>query len=197
MLRNVFLHGHLKEKYGEKIIADVNTFSDVLRLMKANNPDFFQVIRDGDYRILRETDNGDLDEKETLTEDMLTMNFPTGDFHFIPVVSGSGSGKGIFGIIAGVILIAVAWWNPLGWAAGITSIMGSVGASLVLTGVSALLTPTPSSPKNKDEEKQKSFLFSGQPLATEQGVPVPIIYGEYTVGAIIVSGGIVTEDQAV
>jgi predicted phage tail protein len=72
-----------------------------------------------------------------------------------------------------------------------------VGASLVLGGVSQLLTPVPtlSAPSTVDTAKdpRKSYSFSGVQNTSRQGTPVPIVYGETLVGSIVISAGIDTE----
>ncbi|MDG6481333.1 tail assembly protein, partial [Glaesserella parasuis] len=63
--------------------------------------------------------------------------------HFTPVVAGAGKSVGFVQAIVGVALIAVAWWNPLGWTAGTAMMVGAMGASMAMGGVMQMLARPP------------------------------------------------------
>jgi predicted phage tail protein len=115
----------------------------------------------------------------------------------VPVLQGAGA---VGRIIAGVALIALAIVNPFGAAAifgtAISTIVGGIGATLVLGGVAQLLTPVPKMPQgaasNTDQDPRKSYSFSGIQQTSRQGVPVPVVYGETLVGSVVISAGIDT-----
>jgi predicted phage tail protein len=68
----------------------------------------------------------------------------------------------------------------------------SLGASLVLGGIADLLTPTPKKPK--DNETRSSYLFDRAAELTTQGMPIPLLYGEFlATSPLIVSSAISTE----
>jgi len=125
-----------------------------------------------------------------------------------PVVTGSGA---VGRILIGVALIALAF-VPFGAAgtafAGFAAktgfalgsgILFSVGASLVLTGVSSLLTPVVRLDNAvSDSERKDSFLFDRAAELTSQGAPVPILYGRFWAGSpLIISSAITTEQVPV
>jgi predicted phage tail protein len=124
----------------------------------------------------------------------------------MPVISGAGGGVGK--IIAGVALVALSFALPgstiglfgLG-TIGLTAFAApvlAIGASLVLGGVSQLLTPAPrlaapGAGGNREVDPRESFSFSGiQNTSRRQGIPVPIVYGETIVGSVVISAGIDT-----
>ncbi|MDO9779658.1 tail assembly protein, partial [Glaesserella parasuis] len=81
--------------------------------------------------------------------------------HFTPVVVGAGKNVGFVQAIVGVALIAVAWWNPLGWTAGTAMMVGAMGASMAMGGVMQMLARPPDmNTKLSDSEKQQSTSFS-------------------------------------
>ncbi|WP_075630995.1 tail assembly protein, partial [Glaesserella parasuis] len=81
--------------------------------------------------------------------------------HFTPVVAGAGKSVGFVQAIVGVALIAVAWWNPLGWTAGTAMMVGAMGASMAMGGVMQMLARPPDmNTKLSDSEKQQSTSFS-------------------------------------
>ncbi|MCT8552526.1 tail assembly protein, partial [Glaesserella parasuis] len=97
--------------------------------------------------------------------------------HFTPVVAGAGKSVGFVQAIVGVALIAVAWWNPLGWTAGTAMMVGAMGASMAMGGVMQMLARPPDmNTKLSDSEKQQSTSFSNIRNLTPQGRPIPLLY---------------------
>src|SRR5690625_3179738 len=141
--------------------------------------------------------------KENIGEDGL--HYPTGDedIRIAPVVSGSGRG-GVFQIVLGAVLVAAAFWTggaSLG-AGGVTfsGLAGqaaySMGAAMILGGVSQLLVKTPNGITGVDSpENGASYNFNGPVNVTAQGNPVPILYGEMITGSVTISGDMYAEDQ--
>ena len=122
-----------------------------------------------------------------------------------PIVSGGGA---VGRILLGVALIALSFISFGGTAfagvAGVSGIFGGTGAAwgsallfklgvaLTLTGVSALLTPTPDRPKETD--RKDSFLFDRTADLTVQGQPVPVLYGKFFAASpLIISSALTTQ----
>ncbi|MWP79026.1 tail assembly protein, partial [Glaesserella parasuis] len=115
--------------------------------------------------------------------------------HFTPVVAGAGKSVGFVQAIVGVALIAVAWWNPLGWTAGTAMMVGAMGASMAMGGVMQMLARPPDmNTKLSDSEKQQSTSFSNIRNLTPQGRPIPLLYGKMMTSLILISQGIDTFD---
>ena len=102
---------------------------------------------------------------------------------FCPTVKGAGGGSssGIFQIILGVALIAAAIIIPFGVASGGLG-LGLIGGSLVLGGVAALITPTPTTPRQAETGEQSleelnSSLFTRAGGNGDQAEVVPVLYG--------------------
>lgn len=116
--------------------------------------------------------------------------------HFTPVITGAGKAAGVIQAVVGVVLIAVAWWNPLGWSAGGVMIAGAMGASLAMSGAISLLTRPPDMGSGVNEsEKKQSTSFSNLRNLTPQGRPIPLLYGKMMTSLILVSQGIETFDD--
>jgi predicted phage tail protein len=145
----------------------------------------------------------------------------------VPVPTGAGKGKGIGKIVLGVALIAASVFMAgtttaaAAAAAGSTTAaeaaiaggtaaggsllglsfgqMASFGLTMVLGGVSQLLTVAPKvndySSRNAPDQRP-SFLFNGPVNVSEQGGPVPLVYGRVRVGSIVVSSGLKAEQIA-
>lgn len=97
---------------------------------------------------------------------------------------GGGSSKQIIGIVAAIAIIAVAWWNPMGWAAAgallTTSTLYSIGAGLLLSSVGTMLAPKPSlgtSNTTGSSERENSYFLSGQSNGSRPYSPVLVAYG--------------------
>jgi len=120
-------------------------------------------------------------------------------FSIAPVVAGAGNGVGR--ILAGVGLVALAFVTGgatiglLGLAApvAVSSVLGSLGASLILGGVAQMLSPQPdisALQRGKEAARLESFTFSGIVNTSKQGLPVPIGYGRAFVGSAVLSSGL-------
>jgi predicted phage tail protein len=123
-----------------------------------------------------------------------------------PIVSGAGA---IGRILLGVALIGVAILAPgagfaglafakvgAGAAAGLAAFAGNIGIALVLTGVAQLLSPSPKTPG--DTEKRDSFLFDNATETSNQGLPVPLLYGRFLAASpLVISSSISTVGVAV
>lgn len=82
--------------------------------------------------------------------------------HIVPRLAGAKSG-GVFQAVLGAALIAVAWWNPVGWlgAAAVSGIYAA-GASMILGGVAQMLAPKARTPTatNTDNGRQNTYFSS-------------------------------------
>lgn len=177
----VLLYGELAKRYGKHHRYAVRNVPEAIRALEANYRGFKQSIRaDGQYRIV-------VDKKLIGEEELGKTAIET--IKIIPLVQGSG--KGVGQIIAGIALIAVAWWNPLGWGALVGQAVRTVGFSLVMGGVSQMLTKTQKLSSGADRPDNKpSYAFDGPVNTTAQGNPVPLAYGKILAGSQVISAGL-------
>jgi predicted phage tail protein len=190
MLRKIKLYGKLAKFIGHRVLeADVATAAEAVRFLLANWPELEAHMSDQHYRVSIGTYD--------LTAEELHDPAGAAPISFVPVVAGAGA---VGRTIVGVLLVAVAIAFPLigvgaaAIAAGTT--VGAVSASIALTGlsliiggISQLLTPTPTTSKDEGDPR-KSFSFSGIQNTNRAGVPVPVIYGETLTGSVVISAGI-------
>ena len=122
-------------------------------------------------------------------------------FSITPVIAGAGQGVGQ--VLAGIGLVALALINPFGAAAIgtlglsapilVNTLVGAIGASLLLGGVAQMLSPTPTFSgfeRGKEAARLESFTFSGITNTVQQGMPVPICYGRCYIGSAVISSGL-------
>ncbi len=81
-------------------------------------------------------------------------------------------------------------------AGGMTGILFSLGASMVLGGVAQMLAPKARTPRTQttDNGKQNTY-FSSLDNMVAQGNVLPVLYGEMRVGSRVVSQEISTADE--
>jgi predicted phage tail protein len=118
-----------------------------------------------------------------------------------PVITGAGgSGMSIGKILLGAVLIGLTFIPGVGialagalgpaLAGAIGTALFSIGGTLLFGGIAELLTPTPKQPK----ETEQSFLFDRAVDLTSQGLPIPLLYGEFlAVSPLVISSAISTE----
>jgi len=214
MLREVVLHGKLKDLYADPIHLDVISVAEALRGLNQIKG-FRAALREGSYKVCL----GEPVNENSIDENMLSFGLgSTKTIHLIPVMAGAKGGGGK--MILGVAMIALAVYSgglSVGWQAGAASAINGgevgacaitagqataldagfsisagqlalTGASLVLGGIAQMLSPTV--PQNSGG--QDNFLFS-RPLNTDaQGVSIPIVYGRFLTGSVVVSSGLST-----
>ena len=217
MLKQVKLYGELADKYGKDWALAVNSPSEAVRALCANNPGFrgflaFSQDRGVGYKVM---------VGKTYIEKEEELCNPSGrhEIKIIPVVLGAKSGLGK--ILMGIALIASGGWlaqqamglaasgGILGGSAGLNamssgltglnaaSAIGSMvqgvamkyGAAMIIGGIGQLLAGTP-------EEEAESFTFSGPVNTVRQGLSVPLCYGQLIVGGAVISSGIISEDNS-
>jgi predicted phage tail protein len=216
-MKKIILHGHLA-KHGPVFEWDVKTPQEALRGLVCQIPGFRRDLSIGHYYLVMKTN-----QDYALSKAELYMPFPrNAEFHVIPALVGAKGSKGkTMGKIAvGVALVAlsvaggVGAFGAAGAASGFgTSVFGAaatgigasitygsvglMGVSLLLGGVTSLLTPKPKTPSYSQREspdERASFLFqNGAVNVTEQGGPVPLVYGRFRSGSVTVSAGLTTE----
>ncbi|QNG62607.1 tail assembly protein [Rhizobium phage B1VFA] len=203
-MRKVILHGSLGDKYGKEFSLDVRTAGEAVRALAANFPMFMKDLREGAWHVVR---GKQIDSGLSLDETQISgFRLGKGDLHIAPFVAGSKRG-GLLKVVLGVVLIGAAFaftGGALATAVGAGSAMGSLGitgtqvalfgAAVALAGVSSLLSPEE---KAKEEDGSQSFTMAGPANTSDQGAPVPLVYGEVITGGVLISGGIDIEQIAV
>lgn len=211
-MKKIFLHGHLQE-LGESFEFDVASPRMAIRALISQVNGFVDLLKEGEYLLI----SGDIATGLNIGIEELSFKFGNKckEFHIIPWVSGSGGRGGTIAKVAvGIALIAVAVAVPalsptvamsssiFGATAGLTGItygtLAFAGISVALAGAAALMSPQPklngeSYNNRQDPNERASFLFNGPTNPSQQGVPVPLVYGEMITGSVRISTGINTE----
>jgi predicted phage tail protein len=213
-MKSIHLHGSLRKKYGKKFDLAVTDAVSACKLLANLIPGFRKDMREGLFRVIR----GPVKDGFELGPEDVHMPIKD-ELHIFPVVAGSKSGS-TGKIILGAILIGAAIIMTGGAAIGVgaaalgtglttgtlaagtlaLTLAGNValfGAALVLGGVAMAMAPTPKADYGSREDTSQSFLFNGVVNTTEQGGPVPLIYGRFMVGSKVISANVNVEDMAI
>jgi predicted phage tail protein len=208
MLRTVVLHGALATQFGASFELDVKSPVEAVRALIVQLRGFRQAFREGHYRVLKARDH----VADTLDLDDMQLRLGRArELHIVPVIAGSASGWGK--ILAGVAIIGLAIAAPyaLGMAGGLSATFGGIsaigfsgisfgtiaglGAAVALGGVAQMLSPTPTlAGGSASQDRKESFLFGSSDNVTAQGGPVPLVFGEWVTGSVVISSGLSTEE---
>ena len=198
------LLGEAGRRYGRRFQLAVKTPAEAVRALCVQIPGLRQYLLESgekgiDWRVVT-------DHAEGLDEDQLLWPMSK-RLVLAPLPAGRG---GVGKIIAGVALIAAAIiLAPIGGGflgiagtgfltGAASTAIGAIGASLIFSGVSDLLTPTPKMPNVKGglgggssstsgrdrDEQLNSYTFDKSNANTVQGDVVPVLYGERIIGAL-------------
>lgn len=203
MLKTVTLYGELAERYGKNWNLDINSPSEAVRALCANNPTFRNFLATSQERGV----GYKISVGKTYLQNQNEIYDPSGrqDIKIIPVVLGAKK-DGLGAILLGAALIyfsgglataAVTGATAAGASASAAATIGTmvsgaamnIGVGLIKGGIAQALATTPE--EIKDDQ---NYSFNGAANTVRQGVPVPICYGQLMVGGAVISSGITNED---
>jgi predicted phage tail protein len=185
------LHGALAEHYGPRHEVFVPTVKQAIGLLAGQLDGFRRRFQDARWLIMV----GNPETGLSLGEQ--DLGFQTaGDVHLVPAIDGAGGGRGKavigFAILATAIVMSGEAFTVMG-ASVSWGTVASYGALIGLSGVAMMMAPTPNSDYESREENP-SFIFNGVQNTTNQGLPVPIVYGRHLVGSQVISASLVVEN---
>ena len=197
MLRKVKLYGKLAEFVGHKEFeVKVSSVAQAVSFLIHNFPNLEAYMSPQYYQV--KVGNYDIDKDE--------ISYPIGqeDIHFIPAISGAGSGGRKILMGALIIGLAIAT-GPGGFGAlqmfggqglalkGLGAFAMNVGMGLAISGVTEMLFPLPKPQEFKSEQDpQLSFNFGGVQNTSRAGTSIPIVYGEIFTGSVVISAAVDT-----
>ena len=220
MIQTVRLLGELGQRYGvEHKYTNLRTPAEAIKLLCINHPELQRELITAHehgigYRVIQaETD---LDYPD--------LRLPIGQHDLIvaPVIAGSGGGVGR--ILIGAALVAGAFFTGgatiglLGLAApiAVSTALGTIGASLILGGVSQLLSPQPTignlgsnrlgsgdslstdGPQSvtRGTDGRQSYAYTGAANTVGVGATIPVAYGEVLIGSQLLSANVDVTDES-
>ena len=210
-MKVIKVYGALRERLGQcRFELNVATPAQAIKALCVNFPGLDKWLIDSEqdgvaYRVR-------VGKQEATADDPSLLGLPWSErevFSITPVVAGAGGGFGRF--IFGGLLIGASFLFPgaglfgssafgvfgplapstIGALTTVGTALSAVGAGLVLTGVSQIISPTPPSGLElKEANRIQNFSFSGITNTSQQGLAVPIAYGRLFVGSAVISSGL-------
>lgn len=233
MQQTVRLLGDLGERYGsEHKYHELRSPAEAIKLLCINHPEFVKELAKAHEHGIGYTV---VQADEFLDYSDLHLPLGKNDLVLTPVVAGSGGGGGVGKILLGVGLIAAAIvFAPAGagflglgagvggltgaFAAGISTAVGAIGTSLLLSGVSQMIAPQPVIPTlgmsgnrtspgentnatgpqgvSRATAGEQSYAFAGPANTVGVGATVPIVYGQILIGSHLLSSQVVVTDDS-
>jgi predicted phage tail protein len=194
-LTTVTLYGPLANKFGRDWKLAVNSPAEAMQLIEANKPGFFNWIRGNldkydRYKVIVDYHDGRV---EHLDKDTVKLDRTMKRIRFVPIVTGAGGGIGKV-ILGTLLLVAAVFTFITPGMRNFTPYLAGAGMAFFTGGITELLSPKP---KKLDEAVRKdgtSYFFDGPVNTSQQGIPVPLIYGRVLAGSQAISAK-VTVDQ--
>ena len=185
-IRTIRLYGKLGAKFGRVHRLAVDSAAEAVRALSVLLPGFRQELANSSNRgVSYAVFHG----KRNLGPEELGHSPGAEDIRIAPVLQGRKRG-GILQTIIGAVLLVTGAYLANGY-------LMSAGASMMLGGVSQMLSPHPRGLSAKDDPNNgASYNFNGPVNTSAQGNPVPLLYGRMLVGSAVISAGIYAEDQA-
>ncbi|MBH1856131.1 tail assembly protein [Stenotrophomonas maltophilia] len=196
-LRTIRLYGKLGARFGRRFRLAVNSPAEAVHALCTMLPGFQQYLMGAKAKGMEfAVFNG----RQNLSRDQLHDPPGQDDIRIAPVLVGSKRG-GVLQTIVGVVFIVVgAVASAWGYGA-IGQPMMKLGVSMVIGGITQMLSPQPKGLGAKDTpENAPSYSMNGTVNTQAQGNPVPVAYGGHDskgmfIGSAVISGGILAEDQ--
>jgi len=186
-LREVRLYGWLGKKYGRVHRVAVSTPREAAQALAVILPGFQKDVidhREGFHIFV-----GALSKESNIGEDALDCLIGKGEaVCIVPVVHGAKSE--LLQVVVGAALIVVGIFtaNPY---------LIYAGAAIALGGIVQMLMPNQQQPDNANDSRLSSFAFGSVANTTEQGVAIPVVYGEVIAGSVVTSQGLSAVELAV
>lgn len=122
------------------------------------------------------------------------------EVRIIPIPTGSKSG-GLFQVVLGAVIMATAFFTGGASLAAMGAFASSafmMGGAMVLGGVMQMISPQQGGSRlsSQSAENKPSYAFGGAVNTTAAGYPIPLPYGQRTVGGAVWSAGSYAEDKA-
>ena len=184
-MKKIIFTGVLGEKFGREFMLDVRSPAEAMVALTRQISGLERFVKANNFNVWADDQN--------LTTDTVGMIYEAETFKFGLDIDGAGGGGGLWGVIAGVAMIAVGFWNPLGWGVGATLLMGA-GAGLAMSGLGMMLMPQASVGTIDQEGNRSSYSFGEAVTTTAQGNPIPVSYGECVGGGFVMSVNIKTRN---
>jgi len=203
----VKLHGILGEQVSNNTWdLNVSSVGEAIRAIETNTKKLFKSLIQNDkagikYKLIINNKNFYTKEEIDISKnpeniknlsktELIARRKKLNSIDIVPIIEGADSDVlGIFTIIAGIVLIAVGVFAS-GITAGFSTALVIAGIGLIAGGITSLLMKPPNFQDFREIDGatgRTSYLFNGPENTTNEGGPVPIVYGRMLVGSQVIS----------
>ena len=192
-MKKIKVYGRLRKFVGQaEFEADVNSPIEAISFLACNFKGIEKHMATQHYAI----NCGDL----IVTEELLNMRTDS-DIQIIPLAHGNFFFSVALGALAkfGASKIGVTLLGHKILATVATTVLTTVGTSMIIGGVTEMLSPTaptrdPSSGMDEFDPAAlaSNYSFTGLTNISRAGVPVNLVFGEILTGSITISNGVDT-----
>lgn len=189
----VVLHGYLKDLYPHDIITTGYSVEEIMNGLGKQIKELRPSLTQDKHVISVVGYETEQDLKGPLKPDQKEL-------HIVPAMAGNKKG-GFIQVALGVAFIALALWNPAGWAIGALTIEASMvfgmGVSLVLGGLLQVLSPAPKMDTGSTTQDPEASKYLGANQNTTRiGTRIPLAYGRCRLFGHYISFDIDAKDVA-
>ncbi len=198
MLTKVILEGEFAKVAKKKVwMLDCSSPAEAIQLISVNTGGAIRRwIRAHlkDYKICEVECTYDDGRSEKLDTKTFQMERQCKTIRFLPIFAGAGGSNGLVQTIIGVVLIVVGViCSPASGGSSLS--LAKVGSSMLIAAgigmtISGICTMLMSTSKDDDDDSSSNYYFNGAQNTTNQGAPVPLVFGRCRVGSAVISSGI-------
>lgn len=183
--RKLYLEGEIAEKFGSEFTVSANSFSDAMRCLDCNIPEFRAYLIEAVDRGINFTVH--INGKPVTDDKELLLNNEEGDMVLAVLPAGAKSGGAkILAAIAitfvtagvGAVMLGANASLAAGLSFAAATVPGQIAlglaVNLALQGFQQIMAPDPS----VDDENAESYMYQGTGQTSIEGDPVPILYGQ-------------------
>ena len=192
-MQNVTLLGDMGEKFGENWTMEVSHMNDIVKLISCQEPEFRPYLIDAQDKgaglLMLRGGKPLTDPDEYLLsvgeEDIAMGLLPTGEGGVAMIISNAA--HWLYAAYTATPIVAAVEGAAAVYASGFaTFAVRTVAQLLIMTAITAIsnyLAPDPST----DQDEAEGYLFGGVSNNVQEGVPVPVLYGELMVGGVVIN----------
>jgi predicted phage tail protein len=195
-VKRVRLSGSLGRRFGFEHRLAIDSFPEAIRAMSYQLEGFRDFMRSEigsrmKFAIFVDGRNVSLNDEDAVK--------CAKEIRIIPVPNGAKSG-GLLNIVVGVAIMVAAFYTggaSLAAMGAFSSAAFMAGGAMVLGGIMQMIAPQQggSNLEVQSSKNKSSYAFGGAVNTTAAGYPIPLPYGERSVGGAVFSAGTYAEDQ--
>ena len=198
-MNKVRLVGDIGDRFGHEWAMNVSNYSELLQLIECQTTGFYNYLLEAEENGIRFLIQR-ADEYISVRELGLSLNNEDIIITAIPMGAEETfqeNPSGVDKIIIGVILVVLAWFFPQfmeEWTTLSKAVIGKIAFAIATVGVQLIQMGIAEMQASVQfSEDAEANLFQGPVTGVQQGLPVPVLYGELLIGGSPISVAYTTD----